>query len=380
MHAYLIVLEITPLKVNGTYDMLPLHCTLVHWFWLKQEPEEVAQRLKSVLSDTSSVVLRAGAEQIFTGKNKNGERMPVTVNDIELTPELQNLHEQVCAILEDMDVRYSEPQYVHNGFHPHVTHQKDGQLVPDEARISTKLYLVEAAAPEYGNERTVRTSVDLIEAKDAAIDDAAKLIWNYMQVKDELKKTDAIFALCSLDTRVAKRAAQLYLDGLGDYLIFSGSVGKLTKGKLTKSEAETFADIALAMGVPQDKIILEDRSTNTGENIQFTYNLLKDKKLTPKSFILVQKPYMERRTYATFKKQWPDPATQIYVTSPRVSYEDYFNEIYPKNLVLNLMVGDLQRIKEYPELGYQIAQEIPDNVWVAFRQLVDLGFTEHLIK
>ncbi len=380
MHAYLIILEITPLKTGSTYDMLPLHCTLVHWFWLKQEPEEVAQRLTTALNNTSSVVLKAGAEQVFTGKNKNGKQVPVTVNDIELTSELRNLHDQVCATLEDMDVRYSEPQYVHEGFHPHVTHQKDGQLSPGETRKSAELYLVEAAAPEYGNERTIRSSVELMEAKDAVIDDAAKLIWDYMQVKDELKKADAIFALCSLDTRVAERAAQLYLDGFGEYLIFSGSVGKLTEGKFTKSEAATFADIALDMGVPQDKIILEDKSTNTGQNIQFTYDLLKDKKLSVKSLILVQKPYMERRTYATFKKQWPDATTQIYVTSPQIPYEDYFNETCPKDLVLNIMVGDLQRIKEYPKLGYQIAQEIPDNVWAAFRQLVDLGFKKHLIK
>jgi uncharacterized SAM-binding protein YcdF (DUF218 family) len=216
--------------------------------------------------------------------------------------------------------------------------------------------------------------------EEATIDVDAKLIWDYMQAKDKLKKCDAIFALCSLDTRVAERAAQLYLDGLGEYLIFSGSVGKLTEGKFAKSEAETFADIALAMGVPQDKIILEDKSTNTGENIQFTYNLLKDKKLLAKSLILVQKPYMERRTYATFKKQWPDSTTQIYVTSPQISYEDYFNETCPKDLVLNIMVGDLQRMREYPKLGYQIDQEIPDDVWNSFRQLVAQGYTKHLIK
>ncbi len=161
MHAYLIILEITPLKVGGAYDTLPLHCTLVHWFWLKQEPEEVTKRLEAVLSNTAPVSLRVGTEQAFTGKNKNGELVPVTVNDVELTPELRKLHEQVCTVLKSMDVHYSEPQYVHDGFHPHVTHQKDGQLSPSEIRRSAKLYLVEAVAPEYGNERTVRATLKL---------------------------------------------------------------------------------------------------------------------------------------------------------------------------------------------------------------------------
>ena len=161
MHAYLIILEITPLKIGGTYDMLPLHCTLVHWFWLKQEPAEIIKRLEATLSNTAPVVLEAGTEQVFTGKNKNGELVPVTVNDIELTPQLRSLHEQVCSVLESMDVHYSEPQYVHDGFHPHVTHQKDGQLSPGEVSKSAKLYLVEAAAPEYGNRRTIRAATNL---------------------------------------------------------------------------------------------------------------------------------------------------------------------------------------------------------------------------
>jgi len=43
------------------------------------------------------------------------------------------------------------------------------------------------------------------------------------------------------------------------------------------------------------------------------------------------------------------------------------------------MVGDLQRIAIYPKQGFQIAQEIPVDVWDAFEQLVALGYTKHLI-
>ena len=211
------------------------------------------------------------------------------------------------------------------------------------------------------------------------VDTFAKIIWDYHHLHQTIEKSDAIFTLCSLDTRVAERAAQLYLDGLGDYIIFSGALGKLTKDSFTKPEAEVFADIALAMHVSKEKILIENRSTNTGENIQFTYALLREKGLSPKSLILVQKPYMERRTYATFKKQWPDSETRIIVTSPQIPYERYFNDTNPKRLVLNIMVGDLQRIKEYPKMGFQIQQAIPTYVWTAYEKLVKLGYTEHLI-
>jgi len=161
MHAYLIILEITPLKTGSVHDTLPLHCTLVHWFWLQQDSTQLAKQLSNAVRGISPLLLTAGDQQVFTGKNKNGQLVPVTVNDITLTPELQSLHEHVCNVLQTMDVRYAEPQYVHNGFHPHVTHQKDGALSSGQAHTSTKLYLIEAAAPEYGNDRTVRAAITL---------------------------------------------------------------------------------------------------------------------------------------------------------------------------------------------------------------------------
>lgn len=212
------------------------------------------------------------------------------------------------------------------------------------------------------------------------IDKRAKTIWEYMQLNQQLHKADAIFVLCSLDTRVAEYAAKLYLDGYAKTVIISGGVGELTKNRFTKPEAEVFADIIASTGVPVNDIILESASTNTGENIRFTYDLLKtlDRKFS--SFILVQKPYMERRTFATFKKQWPEPETEIQVASPRISYENYFTQDQSKELVINIMVGDLQRIREYPKLGYQTEQIIPENVRHAYEQLVAAGFTKHLIK
>jgi len=117
-----------------------------------------------------------------------------------------------------------------------------------------------------------------------------------------------------------------------------------------------------------------------GENITFTNKLLSEKGIKINSMLLIQKPYMERRTYATFKAQWPDVSTQIAVASPQIGYEDYFNQSNPKEMIINIMVGDLQRIKEYPKLGYQIKQDIPDYVWAAYEALVSMGYTQHLIK
>lgn len=211
-------------------------------------------------------------------------------------------------------------------------------------------------------------------------DDYAKTILEYMRLDMDLKPSDAILGLGSLDTRVADRAAQLMLDGFSDLLIFSGGYGKITKDHNADTEAELFRDIAIGKGVPVEKILVEPKSTNTGENIQFTEQLLRDKGIKVSSLIVVTKPYMERRVYATFKKQWSDPNLELIVTSPQISYEQHFNSGIPKDLFLNIMVGDLQRIKVFAKLGFQIEQEIPNDVWNAFNALVAHGYNKHLVK
>jgi hypothetical protein len=68
------------------------------------------------------------------------------------------------------------------------------------------------------------------------------------------------------------------------------------------------------------------------------------------------------------------------ITSPQISFEDYATPDIPIDRVIEIMAGDLQRIREYPAKGFQISQEIPENVWDAFEQLVEAGFNSHLIK
>jgi uncharacterized SAM-binding protein YcdF (DUF218 family) len=206
----------------------------------------------------------------------------------------------------------------------------------------------------------------------------AKQLWDYHHMNHQMAKSDVILALGSHDLRVAERAAQLYLEGWAPLLVCSGGLGNLTSGIWTKSEADQFAAIAINMGVPASAILVENKSTNTGENIIFTDRLLKEHGIDPNSFIVVQKPYMERRSYATFKKHWPHK--NVVITSPQISFEDYPTDEIPLDRVIEIMAGDLQRIREYPAKGFQIPQDIPEDVWIAFEKLINAGFSGHLIK
>ena len=209
----------------------------------------------------------------------------------------------------------------------------------------------------------------------------AATIWRYHQLNHELSRADAILVLCSHDTASAERGAQLFLDGWAPLLIFAGGSGSITRRLWNEPEADRFARIAIGMGVPAAKILIENRSTNTGENILFTRQLLADRGIEIQKFLVVQKPYMERRSYATFKKVWPDK--EVIVTSPRASLDEYLNKYSTAALtpddVVGIMVGDLQRIRVYPAKGFQIAQDIPDEVWAAFEELVSLGYDRYLV-
>lgn len=198
----------------------------------------------------------------------------------------------------------------------------------------------------------------------------------------QLEHADAILVLCSHDKKVAERGAELFLGGWAPLLIFSGGLGSITRDIWTNPEADQFAEIAIAMGVPKESVLIENRSTNTGENILFTKQLLTDRNIDPRKFILVQKPYMERRSFATFRKIWPEK--NVLVTSPQVSFDEYLESYSAKELsaddVISIMVGDLQRIKIYAEEGFQIPQEIPHDVWSAYEELVRAGYDQRLIS
>lgn len=215
--------------------------------------------------------------------------------------------------------------------------------------------------------------------EDKSTDELVKILWDYNNLHQTPKSADVILTLGSHDTRVADRGAELYLEKYAPLIVFSGGFGRLTADEWTEPEADIFANIAMKMGVPGENILIENKSTNTEENLRFSMNLLKNKGISPRKVILVHKPYMERRQYATWKKLFPD--VEAYITSPQISFENYSSETgISKEDTINIVVGDTQRIKLYPFKGFMISQEIPEEVWSAYEELVKRGYTKQLVK
>ena len=205
-----------------------------------------------------------------------------------------------------------------------------------------------------------------------------QILWDYMHMNHTLRKADAILVLGCSDLSVVDVGVDIYKKGYSDKIIFSGGLGKDTSKIWDEPEANKFAKIAISKGIPEDSIYIENKSTNTGENFRFTKKLIEENNLNIKSFIIVHKPYDEKRAYAAFRNWMPE--YEGIVTSMNISCEDY-NQMAIKNNLPNwkeLMVGDVQRIKIFARKGWQIEMDMPEEIWNIYEELVKRGYDKYV--
>lgn len=209
-----------------------------------------------------------------------------------------------------------------------------------------------------------------------------QVIWDYLGLHQTPEAADVIVGFGNFNDNIARRAAELYLQGLAPKILFTGGLGRNTVGLLPESEAARFARVAMECGVPERDIIREDRSTNTAENILFTKRLLEERNIPHDRILGVHQPFMERRITAAVGVNWPE--LDFSVTSPQVTIEQYLEDSKKQGITeqaaIAVIVGDFQRMKIYAEKGWQLPQEIPDTAWAAFHQLVAMGYDTQLAK
>jgi hypothetical protein len=208
----------------------------------------------------------------------------------------------------------------------------------------------------------------------------ARIILDYHQLHQEPVPADIIIALGTNDLRVAEFAADLYLRGYGSALVCTGGVAHqddLLATSWEKTEAQMYADVAERRGVPRASILVETQATNTAENIRFVRDLLAGRAIRPRSVVIAVKPFMQRRVWATLAVEWPEvPAT---LASPNLDLDEYFTGELSPEKIINILMGDLQRLWVYARRGWSAPQQIPNGVKEAYCRLAALGFTRHLI-
>lgn len=205
----------------------------------------------------------------------------------------------------------------------------------------------------------------------------AKILYDFHNQNRTTISTDFMLVMGSHDLRVANHAANLFLQGKAPFLVCSGGYGKITKSLWNNTEAETYAQICIENGVPKDKILIENKSTNSGENFIFTKKLLESHNIKVSTGIIVCKNYLSRRALATAKKQWPE--IEWFIETPNLSFEEYIKNESNIDRMINLLVGDIQRLMIYPNFGFQIPVTITQEVLNSYDFLVKHGYTQFLI-
>ena len=207
-----------------------------------------------------------------------------------------------------------------------------------------------------------------------------QVLWDYLGMHQEPEQADVIVGFGNFNTNIARRAAELYRQGLAPVVLFTGGLGRNTQGLLSEPEAVRFARVAMECGVPESAIVLEPDSTNTAENIRFTRRVLEERAVPHRRILGVHQPFMERRITAAMGVYWPEQSFRV--TSPQVSIPDYLADAreqgITENAAVSVIVGDFQRIELYAQKGYQTPQYIPPEAWDAFHRLVELGFDKQL--
>jgi uncharacterized SAM-binding protein YcdF (DUF218 family) len=205
----------------------------------------------------------------------------------------------------------------------------------------------------------------------------AEQIWDYHQMGHEVRPCDVAIALGSHDLGVAVHAAQLYRAGLFPMVVFTGATSPTTRERFPGGEAVQYRKHAVELGVPEEAILVEQRATNTGANMALSREVLAGAGLRPASALVICKPYMQRRAFATAGKVWPE--LDVVCASEPLSLPDYVRSIGDDKLVIDMLVGDLQRVMEYPRQGFAVEQDVPLGVERAYSRLVGRGFASRLI-
>nr|WP_203593716.1 YdcF family protein [Streptomyces sp. SID9124] len=193
----------------------------------------------------------------------------------------------------------------------------------------------------------------------------------------ELRPCSVAIGLGSHDLSVADTAADLYKRGMAPLIVFSGATSPTTQERMPRGEAVHYRERALALGVPSSALLVEPRARNTGENIHLSRVLLDEVGVDVTSLLLISKPYEERRAYATARKLWPE--VEVVNASTSMQFDAYVDSIGDSRLVIDMLVGALQRLLIYPQQGFMISQVVPEGVEMSYERLCAAGFTTRLV-
>lgn len=212
----------------------------------------------------------------------------------------------------------------------------------------------------------------ILEAINGAKEDAYTL-WCFHNRDDNDRlvvpssgRVDFILALGCANTKNADRAVELRNHELAHIIICAGGRSSLTR-HWRFSEGATLALRCEELGIPRADLIVEEDSTNTGDNIGLTREKIFGLGYDPRRIIFVHMPYMGLRTWATARKRWPELGEAgTLVTCVQTPFEKY---PLPFDRLARLLTDQTLKLPAYMEAGFQVEVDIPTDVWDAAQRL-----------
>ncbi|MFI7067010.1 YdcF family protein [Kribbella sp. NPDC050124] len=223
---------------------------------------------------------------------------------------------------------------------------------------------------------------------------AEAMIGRYLARRGEVTAADRIVLMGSAVLESVEAAARLYHRRLAPRILVSGGIGHSThyleeavrrRGldveATGRPESHVFRDLLITRhAVPPESIMVEDESTNCGENAHLTRQLID----RPETLLLIQDPTMQRRTHACFERSFTDlPGTTLISHAPlipwiepdHVSAGPNLPEIWSRRRFTELVLGEIRRLRDdadgYGPRGRNFIDhvEIPTEVLAAYNRL-----------
>lgn len=213
----------------------------------------------------------------------------------------------------------------------------------------------------------------MVRMKNSTVIGHARILWEYFaSIRKEIH-CSAVVVCCSYDLRVMDYAVDLLERGMTDTVVISGNRGHWTSKLWDESESTIFHEHS-RVRLNGHRVILEQRATNFSENIRYSLNLVR-----PVGEVLfVTKPNALYRVHLTVPIV--DSEVRYSVSCPVIKFPDGVSKVVGLIGLINEMVGDVDRIMTYPELGYQMPHTLPDEVIRSWEFLVDRGFVDHMLN
>jgi len=177
----------------------------------------------------------------------------------------------------------------------------------------------------------------LLDYFDSGLIQLLEEAYDYLSKEDLPKKSDLIFVFGAKTELRIQKAIELYRHGFGQKIMVSGK-SPIYYNDHEYSEAERDKNIAIKAGVLESSIIVESQAITIPDNVRRSILQLEYLQIEPKSILLVNSPYTQRRGWAIFKKHLPDSVDLYRInskTSEQFSKDNWYKQENSLRVVLN---------------------------------------------